>query len=193
MGNYNNPYKSGQMNLTDRVAIEVGLAKGESFKEIARVIGRDPVTVSREIKENRTVINPDYFHRNDCMFISRCFQKQICGAEKHDCNEYCRRCREFDCRKTCSKYESCECEKTLKPPYVCNNCYYRINCKKTRYFYTAKHADAAVAKRRSNSRKGAQVSKEELENIDAILKPLIRKGQSLTHIYAEHEKEFPVS
>ena len=76
---------------------------------------------------------------------------------------------------------------------MCNNCYYRINCKKTRYFYTAKHADAAVAKRRSNSRKGAQVSKEELEKIDAILKPLIRKGQPLTHIYAEHEKEFPVS
>ena len=49
MGNYNDPYKSGQMNLTDRVAIEVGLAKGESFKEIARIIGRCPDNFKNEI------------------------------------------------------------------------------------------------------------------------------------------------
>lgn len=29
--------------------------------------------------------------------------------------------------------------------------------------------------------------------INQILKPLVNKGQPLTHIYAEHEKEFPVS
>lgn len=40
MGNINNPIQFGQMVLTDRVAIEVGLAKGDSFKKIAKIIGR---------------------------------------------------------------------------------------------------------------------------------------------------------
>ena len=36
--------RSGQMDLTDRVAIETGLCRGESFKKIAHQIGRHPST-----------------------------------------------------------------------------------------------------------------------------------------------------
>ena len=42
----------GQMDLTDRLAIETGLCKGESFKEIARRIGRHPSTIAHEVLEN---------------------------------------------------------------------------------------------------------------------------------------------
>ena len=66
MGNINNPIKFGQMNLTDRTAFEVGLAKNESFKKIGKVIDRHPVTVAREIKENRTKLQPGFPYGNDC-------------------------------------------------------------------------------------------------------------------------------
>ena len=45
-----NYYKrSGQMDLTDRVAIETGLCRGESFKKIAKRIRRHPSTVAHEV------------------------------------------------------------------------------------------------------------------------------------------------
>ena len=37
---------SGQMNLTDRIAIEVGLGRGESFKKIGERIRRHPSTIA---------------------------------------------------------------------------------------------------------------------------------------------------
>ncbi|MBQ6411923.1 MAG: helix-turn-helix domain-containing protein, partial [Ruminococcus sp.] len=41
---------SNQMTLTDRIAIEAGIAAGKTFKEIAARIRRNPATISREIK-----------------------------------------------------------------------------------------------------------------------------------------------
>ena len=53
--------RCGQMDLTDRIAIETGLCKGESFKKIARRIGRHPSTVAHEVLENRTHIRNTYY------------------------------------------------------------------------------------------------------------------------------------
>lgn len=193
MGNINNPIQFGQMVLTDRVGIEVGIAKKDSFKKIAKKIGRHPVTVAREIKENRTKLPGGFPNGNDCKFFTYCHKRQMCGADVDACNRDCKRCRGFDCRENCDRYESAECTKYEKPPYVCNVCSYRNQCKKTRYYYNARHADAAVKRRRSDSRSGPQLSQEDIELINQILKPLVNKGQPLTHIYAEHENEFPVS
>jgi hypothetical protein len=38
-----------------------------------------------------------------------------------------------------------------------------------------------------------QVEGEELERLNQLVSPLIKKGQPLTHIYAEHKDELPVS
>lgn len=53
--------RKGQIDLTDRLAIETGLCRGETFKEIAKRIRRHPSTVSHEVLENRTYINATYF------------------------------------------------------------------------------------------------------------------------------------
>lgn len=193
MGNINNPIQFGQMDLTDRVGIEVGIAKNDSFKKIGKIIGRHPVTVAREIKENRTKLQGGFPLGNDCKFFRNCHKRQMCGADEDACNMDCKRCKGFNCREHCEMYESAECKKLEKPPYVCNTCPDRKLCKKTRYYYNAKYADAAVKRRRSDSRSGPQAREEDMELINQILKPLVNKGQPLTHIYAEHEKEFPVS
>ena len=181
------------MVLTDRVGIEVGIAKKDSFKKIGKTIGRHPVTVAREIKENCTKLPGGFPCGNDCKFFTNCHKRQMCGADVDACNMDCKRCRGFKCRDYCDNYESAECKKIEKPPYVCNTCSYRNHCKKTKYYYNARHADAAVKRRRSDSRSGPQTSEEDIKLINQILKPLVNKGQPLTHIYAEHENEFPVS
>ena len=43
-----------QLTLKERKEIEAGLDRGDSFRGIASLIGRQPSTVSREVRENRS-------------------------------------------------------------------------------------------------------------------------------------------
>ena len=64
--------RSGQMDLTDRVAIETGLCRGESFKKIAKRIGRHPSTVAHEVLENRTLIHNTYYADRGSRLSDKC-------------------------------------------------------------------------------------------------------------------------
>lgn len=182
--------KEGQMDLSDRIAIETGISNKDSFKKIGKLLHRHPSTIAHEIKENRTFIPGNYFLRKDCRFVRQHVQHHVCGDES--CEENCCRCRSVDCQKYCDKYVSRACHKFEKPPYVCNNCSEKKLCSKDKYIYSAKYADAAVTRRRSESRQGIRISDEKKSEMDELITRLVKKGQPLTHIYAEHEKEMPV-
>ena len=182
--------KEGQMDLSDRIAIETGISNKDSFKKIGKLLRRHPSTIAHEIKENRTFIPGNYFLRKDCRFVRQRVQHHVCGDES--CEENCCRCRSVDCQKYCEKYVSRACHKFEKPPYVCNNCSEKKICSKDKYIYSAKYADAAVIRRRSESRQGIRISDEKKSEMDELITRLVKKGQPLTHIYAEHENEMPV-
>ncbi len=185
--------RSGQMDLTDRVAIETGLCRGESFKSIAKRIGRHPSTVAHEVLINRTYISGTYYAGKDCKLVKSCKEKGLCGADGDSCQYYCKFCMGSDCRKLCRKYVSVTCHKPDKPPYVCNTCKFRKKCIRDRYIYSAPYADAAVSRRRSDCRRGIRLTPEQKMFVDGLVTRLVRKGQPLTHIYAEHEAEMPMS
>ena len=189
--NYYRP--SGQMDLTDRVVIETGLCRGESFKKIAKRICRHPSTVAHEVLENRTYIRNTYYAGKDCKKVRQCIRTGLCGVSKNSCGRKCKYCRGYDCTETCERYESIACHKPDKPPYVCNTCKDRKLCIKDKYVYSAPYADAAVNRRRSESRQGIRLTVEQKEFVDELVTRLVRKGQPLTHIYAEHETEMPMS
>lgn len=188
-----NDYNKGQMTLTDRVAIEIGLAKEDSFVKIGKDIGRHKATIAREIKENRTKVLAAFPYGNDCKYYAGCRRTNMCGADSYACRHKCKTCIGFSCHDNCDIYVSSECNKTSKPPYVCNACYYRTKCKKTRYYYNAKHAEAAVSRRRSESRRGPSISEEQIKEIEKIFIPLLNRGQPLAHIYENHKYEMPIS
>lgn len=108
--------KQPQMTLSDRLAIEVGIERKESFKPIAERLNRHPSTIAHEVKENRTFIQGNYPGGNDCKFARQCTVQHICGLDEDD--------KKF---------------------------------------------------------------------LDDLVTKLVRKGQPLSHIYAEHENEMPVS
>ncbi len=185
--------RSGQMDLTDRVAIETGLSRGESFKKIARRIGRHPSTVAHEVLENRTHIKATYYAGKDCKHVRQCKVTNLCWGSEDACNHTCKYCRGYDCTKMCDRYISVACHKPDKPPYVCNTCKNRRLCIKEKYIYSAPYADAAVSRRRSESRQGIRLTGEQKVFVDELVTRLVKKGQPLTHIYAEHEAEMPIS
>ena len=53
--------KEGQMDLSDRIAIETGISSKDSFKKIGKLLHRHPSTIAHEIKENRTFPVRDTF------------------------------------------------------------------------------------------------------------------------------------
>lgn len=185
--------RSGQMDLTDRVAIEVGLCRGETFKKIAKRIGRHPSTVAHEVLENRTYIKNTYYVGKDCKYVRQCKYSDVCNKPESGCRHACKVCRVVDCSTVCKKYISMACHKPEKAPYVCNTCKDRKLCIKDKYVYSAQHADAASCRRRSESRQGIRIKGEEKAFVDELVTRLVKKGQPLTHIYAEHEAEIPIS
>lgn len=183
--------KGKQLTLSDRIAIETGLMAQDSLKKIAAILGKHPTTISQEIKNNRTFVVGTYSYGNDCRYAKNCGKHNVCGNT--ECTGDCVRCKSSNCHEFCDKYVSLECERHHWPPYVCNACNLRKTCKKNRYFYSATYADAAVSRRRSESRRGIHLSDEELAAVDALVSDLIAKGQPLSHIYAEHSDEIPVT
>lgn len=50
-----------------------------------------------------------------------------------------------------------------------------------------------MKRRRSESRQGIRLDERDKKFLDDLITKLVRKGQPLSHIYAEHEDEIPVS
>ena len=184
--------KHPQMTLSDRLAIEVGIERKEPFKAIAKHLNRHPSSIAHEVKENRTFIRGSYPGGNDCRFARQCAVQHICSLDDF-CNYRCKLCRVHNCHDYCERYISIKCYKWESPPYVCNTCDQKKLCWKDKYIYTAQYADAAVKRRRSESRQGIRLDERDKKFLDDLITKLVRKGQPLSHIYAEHEDEIPVS
>ncbi len=187
--NNTEPTINKRMDQSDRVAIEIGIAKGEDFKTIGKKIKKHPSSISNEIKNNRSYARGIYPYGNDCKYVKACFKSHLCGDK--DCYMYCHTCSK-DCHTFCDEYKSTSCNKHLKPPYVCNNCPEKRYCKDDKYFYSAKLAHAQSERRKSTSRSGIRLSDDELAEFDSLITSRIKKGQPISHIYASCEN-LPVS
>lgn len=86
--------------------------------------------------------------------------------------------------KNLYKYQ--HCERLDKSPYVCNGCKSRSGCRKERYTYYARKADDSYREIKSEARKGINLTPEEVYAINTTLTPLIKKGQTINHLYINH-------
>lgn len=182
------------LGLADRTLIEKGLILGNTFKSIGRTIARPPTTISREVQKHRTFVGRSAYRSKDCIHFDKCLTKNVCPFEtKYSCFNRCKFCKEHDCREYCERYESKVCVDLDKPPYVCNGCPMEKICKKDHAYYSAHKAQAAYEQERSESRKGIRVSPEKLQQLDELISPLVKQGQSLNHILANHRDEIGLS
>ncbi len=180
-----------RMTLSDRVRIEAGIYAKKSLKEIAKDIQKSPRHVSEEIRKNRTLLRGEHPLGKKCRSATGCKRTGLCG--KPDCHRLCFTCREVDCQTICSTYDDHPCPILQKPPYVCNVCARRRKCKGDRAYYMAQQADAVAKRRYAEARSKPQINGAELEALDELVSPLIRKGQPLTHICSAHADELPIS
>lgn len=83
-------------------------------------------------------------------------------------------------------YKYLHCDKLDKSPYVCNGCKSRSGCRKERFTYYARKADDSYKEVKSEARKGINLTPEEVYTINKVLTPLIKKGQTINHLYINH-------
>lgn len=178
------------LTLLNREDIEKLLKAGFKFYQIAENIQKDPTTISKEIRKYRTEHTPSNFNNksNFCKHKDKCNLKNICNS---NCHSECRRCGK--CNSVCPKYELDVCEKLLKPPYVCNSCNSYAQCRKIKYIYIANVAQKKYELTLASSREGINISEDNLQKLDDLISPLIKQGQSIKLIYANHKNEINCS
>ena len=111
----------------------------------------------------------------------------------NECRHKCVLCRKFRCSDVCKFYKPRECEKLNKPPYVCNGCSKKTNCMMDKKIYSSKYAQDTYEALRTTSREGINQTPESIQKLDILLSPLLKKGQSIAHIYASHADEIACS
>lgn len=177
----------------ERQLIEDSLKKGLSFKAIARSIGCDCTTISKEIKSHVKFEQTGGFGRafHDCSRRKDCTQSSLpCGFQACT-RELCRQCKH--CIPVCPVYSKEICGAVEKPPYCCNGCPKRQMCTLTKVIYKADYAHKEYKACLSESRTGPAVSEDEMERLDAIVSPLLRQGHSVYSICRNHRDEIMLS
>ena len=172
------------LTLDERNFIEQELAKNTNFKEIAKYLGKDPTTISKEIKKHRIRKEGQSIHVNfnHCAKKFNCHRKNLCNPR---CTKECRHCNH--CNDVCSDFIDGTCFRLTRAPYVCNGCTEKYGCRLTKYYYRALPSFNKYKTLLSESRQGINMTELELSNLDKIVSPLVKKGQSLSHIYKTHD------
>lgn len=170
--------KNAHLVLDERATIEVRLRERASFTEIGRELGKDPSTISKEVRLHSQTVRKASF--NPCSKRSTCDEYgTACSKCKMQYSKSCKRCARVKCFEHCKKFEVLICNKLKKPPYVCNGCLQRQSCKLEKHIYSAKTAQKTYETTRSESRQGIAITPEELKRVDAIVSPLVKLGQSI--------------
>lgn len=182
------PGNQKHMTLDDRIIIEKGLEQRQSLRSIALSLGKDPTTISKEIKKHSTIHEHNHFNepKNKCALFKDCKKKNICQTYSAVCKKMCRLCNH--CNSHCTDFipRSYHCSLLDKAPFVCNGCEKKNNCRLDKAFYKAATAHRQYKTILIESRAGINISPEQLTLLDELISPLILQGQSPYMILQNH-------
>ena len=184
--------KKKHLTLDDRFVIEKALDDCKSFKEIGRVLDKDCCTISKEVRNHLVFERKGGFGRafNDCQFRYDCYETNICGT----CDNARRSCKFCGrCFNKCTRYKRELCPALEKPPYVCNGCKTKQKCTLEKRLYRATTAQKEYSHTLKESRTGVNITETELKQLDEIISPLIKNGQSIHHVCSSNAASLMIS
>lgn len=171
----------------ERIRIETFLNEDFSLRYIADRLDKSPSTVSREVKKHTVTHIPKCC---DCINSSNCTLHHVCGSSS--CNKKCKTCNKA--KKYCTDYSQAFCDTMLAHPLqLCNSCRKKSFCHFEQRLYCGKAAQQQYKDTLANSRNGFDLTAGELEKINSIVTPLVRRGQSVYHIVKTNQEVLPIS
>ena len=178
---------SHYITYEERMEIENGLHNGKSFGQIAKELGKDRSTISREVRKHSLIERSGYGANgyNACAHRDNCTKIHVCsGSCSRQSLKYCKMCS--SCNDNCPGFEEQICVTRFKPPYVCNSCSERNRCTLEKTVYYAVKAHTKAQAHISESRKGVMTTEQEMSRLNAFVTPLILQGQSIHQIYVNY-------
>lgn len=185
--------KYTHLSLDDRIRIEKSLDNGEKLCEIGRLLGKDPSSISKEIKRHRIEKAARWnFSSNNCSHKRTCNQRSFCHwastCRRKNCVGCCR------CKDQCEKFIPESCQKLEKGTLVCNGCHKKSQCRMKKYYYRAVSAQKSYFATLKTTREGINIAEAELAEVNRLISPLIKtNGQSIAHIFSSHQDQIPFS
>lgn len=181
------------LTLSDRSLIYQGLLNKYSLRKIAQSIQKHPTTVANEIKKYRHFKKSGAIGRsyNPCLYRIQCKRKGVCtakGCQKRVCAKTCQSCHEI-----CDSFVQELCPRLNQSPFVCDGCKVRQNCTLEKAFYKPNYAHECAKKQWSLGRQGLCFTPEQIDNINQLVSPLLKSGQSPNHIHYHHQDELMMS
>lgn len=182
--------KGKHLTIENRLFIEESLNHGLTLKYISDQLGKDTTTISKEVKRNRILKLSNTEFKGGCINRKHCSKKKLCSDS---CTNQCKHCINLNCMRICPDFKNKTCSHIMKFPHVCNGCETRLTCKLDKYKYSARQADAAYRDKLVVTRQGINLTEEELKALDNLVTPLLKQGQPIAHIYANHKDEIKCS
>lgn len=187
--------KHQHLTREERSIIQSMLDHGSSLSSIARTLGKDRTTISKEIRSHLVFrkIGYKFVRFNSCANRFSCQKSHVCpGCIANKRYKLCRTCGV--CNRFCPDFVEVICPRLLKKPYVCNSCPDRLfRCTLEKRFYSADEAHKEYSLTLSQARSGFSLSEAEFSAIDELVSPLIRQGQSPHHIFVNNRDSMLVS
>ena len=183
--------KKPRLTALNRLDIEACLNDGMLPYAIAKRIGCDIRTVIREILARAKFVNVGAAYRvsNKCVRRRECEKRHVCPACLHRRERPCRLCSQ--CNSHCPEYREDVCSKLQRSPFVCNACPDWRKCVLTKRFYRGEAAQKDYETILSESRRGVNLTEEEIGKFDGLMYELVKKGQSIHAIMAGNPGLFP--
>lgn len=193
MNKHDSSKKSSHLTSDDRVRIEESLRAGHSPYWIAQWMKRPLCTITREIRRHAIKSDKSAFgcSHNRCVYRNTCKKQLICEVCCQRAGYMCSRC--IVCNLICEEFVEDHCNRLTRSPFVCNGCPNENRCPLEKYYYIAEVADEAARELWRESHSGFNCTEEELRNLEQIIAPGIRKGQSPHHVVVAHKDEITVS
>lgn len=159
---------------------------------MAKEVGKSRSAISREVRRNLVIVDkyPPYRIKNRCINRFNCTIYGIC-EDKPNCTRKCSACSK--CNEQCSNFKEEKCSLLKSHPYVCNGCELRDKCVLKKSYYSAEKADKKYHEILSGNRQGFNMYMSEIKQVDNIVTPLLKNGQSIHSIYTNNSDKLTVS
>lgn len=155
--------------IDNRINIQAGIEKHLSLRRLADLVGKNRSTIYRELHNYSYEKTID---RRGCQYCSK--------REECEDNGVCTNIVAFH---QCKDFVKIKCKRLKRFPYVCNSCEKSKNCPYDKRYYDCAKAHAMSLRNRILTRKRRRTPSEIIKKINAIVSPMVRKGQSIHHIF----------
>lgn len=179
--------KPTHLTLDDRIRLEAFLNEDFSLRAIASRLDKSPSTISREIRKHSSSHIPKYC---DCILSPTCSRHHVCGAS--GCKKKCKSCSKA--KKYCLNYTQGLCDTLCSHSlHLCNPCHKKHFCHFEQRLYHGQDAHKQYLDTLVHSRDGFDLTAGQFQEINSLVSPLVRRGQSIYHIVKTNSDSLPVS